>query len=219
MTKTTLHQSDIDNAAAPLEQALVPFTHRFPGDSGARQPVHTVYGGAHLFKSDTTVKLGALALRSLDEFAPDAATFAHAIGLDDTWSDRIYARVLKKLKREPVEDFRIDFEDGYGNRPDDEEDGHAAAAAREVAMGMKNGALPPFLGIRIKTFSQELMPRALRTMEIFLTTLVDAAGALPPWFVVTLPKIQIVEQVTALADAFDALEPRMALAAGALKME
>jgi hypothetical protein len=104
---------------------------RFPGDSGARQPVHTVYGGAHLFKSDTTVKLGALALRSLDEFAPDAATFAHAIGLDESVAERIYARVLEKLKREPVEDFRIDFEDGYGNRPDDEEDGHAAPRRRK----------------------------------------------------------------------------------------
>ncbi|HJW94484.1 MAG TPA: phosphoenolpyruvate kinase [Thermoanaerobaculia bacterium] len=219
MTKTTLHQSDIDNAAAPLEQALVPFTHRFPGDSGARQPVHTVYGGAHLFKSDTTVKLGALALRSLDEFAPDAATFAHAIGLDDTWSDRIYARVLEKLKREPVEDFRIDFEDGYGNRPDDEEDGHAAAAANEVAIGLKNGTLPPFIGIRIKPFTQELMRRSVRTLDIFLTTLLEKAGSLPPWFVVTLPKIQLPQQVTMLADLYDALEPKLGLGAESLKLE
>ncbi|HEY4641874.1 MAG TPA: phosphoenolpyruvate kinase, partial [Thermoanaerobaculia bacterium] len=219
MTKTTLHQSDIDNDAAPLEQALVPFTHRFPGDSGARQPVHTVYGGAHLFKSDTTVKLGALALRSLDEFAPDAATFAHAIGLDDTWSDRIYARVLEKLKREPVEDFRIDFEDGYGNRPDDEEDGHAAAAANEVAIGLKNGTLPPFIGIRIKPFTQELMRRSVRTLDIFLTTLLEKAGSLPPWFVVTLPKIQLPQQVTMLADLYDALEPKLGLGAESLKLE
>ena len=127
--------------------------------------------------------------------------------------------MLEKIRREPVEDFRIDFEDGYGNRPDAEEDGHAAAAAREVAVGMKNGTLPPFIGIRIKQFSQELMPRAVRTMDIFLTTLLDAAGALPPWFVVTLPKIQLTQQVTALADHFDALEPKLGLAAGALKME
>ena len=39
----------------------------------------------------------------------------------------IYRRVTEKLQREPVEDFRIDFEDGYGNRPDDEEDGHAVS--------------------------------------------------------------------------------------------
>jgi citrate lyase beta subunit len=214
-----LTQNEIDNAAAPLEQALIPFTQRFPGDSGARQPVHTVYGGAHLFKSDTTVKLGALALRSLDEFAPDAPTFAHAIGLDDALSDRIYGRVLEKLKREPVEDFRIDFEDGYGNRPDDEEDGHAAAAATEVATGLANGTLPPFIGIRIKPFTQELMRRSVRTLDIFLTTLIEKAGKLPPWFVVTLPKIQLPQQVTMLADLYDTLEPRLGLPPGALRLE
>jgi len=215
----TLTQNEIDGAAAPLERALVPFTNRFPGDSGARQPVHTVYGGAHLFKSDTTVKLGVLALRSLDEFAPDAKTFASAIGLDEAVADRIYARVLEKLKREPVEDFRIDFEDGYGNRPDDEEDGHAAAAATEVATGLKNGTLPPFIGIRIKPFTQELMRRSVRTLDIFLTTMLEKAGKLPPWLVVTLPKIQLPEQVTMLADLYDTLEPRLGLPAGALKLE
>ena len=63
---------------------------------------------------------------------------------------------VDKLKREAVEDFRIDFEDGYGNRPDAEEDGHAVAAALEVAHGLEDGTLPPFIGIRIKTFSSEL---------------------------------------------------------------
>ncbi|HKS24159.1 MAG TPA: phosphoenolpyruvate kinase [Thermoanaerobaculia bacterium] len=202
-----------------LQDALAALAKRYPGESGARQPVHTVYGGAQLFKSDTTVKLGALGLRALNEHGGTPAEFARAIGISEALAETIHARVVDKLKREPVEDFRIDFEDGYGNRPDDEEDGHAAAAAREVATGMKNGTLPPFLGIRIKTFSQELMPRAVRTMEIFLQTLMESAGALPPWFVVTLPKIQLVEQVTALADIFDALEPKLGLPAGALKME
>jgi hypothetical protein len=236
-TLMKLTQNEIDNAAAPLEQALVPFMNRFPGDSGARQPVHTVYGGAHLFKSDTTVKLGSLALRSLDEFAPDAPAFARAIGLPDALSERIYARVIEKLKREPVEDFRIDFEDGYGNRPDDEEDGHAAAAANEVAIGLKNGTLPPFIGIRIKPFTQELMRRSVRTLDIFLTTLLEKGGdhvartllsapraaqtgvSVPHRFVVTLPKIQLPQQVTMLADLYDALEPKLGLAAGALKLE
>ncbi len=216
---TTLSDDVLRDVLAPLARANAVFAARQPGDSGARQPVHTVYGGAHLFKSDTTVKLGALALRSLDEFAPDAPTFAHAIGLDDTLSDRIYARVLEKLKREPVEDFRIDFEDGYGNRPDDEEDGHAAAAATDVATGLANGTLPPFIGIRIKPFTQELMRRSVRTLDIFLTTLIEKAGKLPPWFVVTLPKIQLPEQVTMLADLYDTLEPRLGLSAGALRLE
>src|SRR5437763_15489793 len=118
MTKTTLTQAEIDSSASPLEQALIPFTQRFPGDSGARQPVHTVYGGAHLFKSDTAVKLGALGQRALRGHAPDANTFADAIGLSRSMAAIVYSRVTDELKREPVEDFRIDFEDGHGNRPD-----------------------------------------------------------------------------------------------------
>jgi citrate lyase beta subunit len=217
--KRTFSDDDIRAAAVKLDPALEKFMARFPGDSATRQPVHVVYGGAHLFKSDTTQKLGALALRALDEYAPDAATLGAAIGLDPRYRDVVYDRVIEKLRREPVEDFRIDFEDGYGNRADDEEDGHAAAAAREVAAGLKNGTLPPFIGIRIKQFSQELMPRSMRTLDIFVTTLLGEAGALPPNFVVTLPKIQLPQQVTALADLFDQMETKLGLSRHALRFE
>ena len=216
--KRSLKENEIRRARGTLDQALAVLAKRFPGDSGQRQPVHTVYGGAQLFKSDTTPKLGALALRSLNEFAPDPQSFARAIGLTSN-VETIYRRVVEKLRREPVEDFRIDFEDGYGNRPDEEEDGHAEKAAREVASGLANGTLPPFIGIRIKPFSQELTARSVRTLDIFLTTLIEAAGSLPPWFVVTLPKIQVPEQVTMLANLFDALEPKLRLSSGALKLE
>ena len=119
---------------------------QFPGDSPLRQPVHSVYGGAHLFKADAAQKLGALALRSLQEHAPDASALAGVLDLDRALADRIYLRVIDKLTREPVEDFRIDFEDGYGTRPDAEEDGHAVAAAGEVAKGLAAGTLSP-LGV------------------------------------------------------------------------
>jgi citrate lyase beta subunit len=217
--KTSLDEREVARAATSLDAALADFAQRFPGESAARQPVHTVYGGAQLFKSDTTRKLGEIALRSLDANAPDAMTLARAIGLERD-EETVYTRVVEKLKREPVEDFRIDFEDGYGNRPDDEEDNDAARCAREVATGMQNGMLPPFIGIRIKPFSQELMRRGVRTLDIFLTTLLEATGGkLPPWFVVTLPKIQLPEQVTLLADLYDMIEPRLGLAAGTLRFE
>jgi citrate lyase beta subunit len=217
--KRTLSETDIKTAAATLDPALEKFMARFPGESGARQPVHTVYGGAHLFKSDTPQRLGILALRALDEYGTDAATLGNAIGIDPRFREVVYTRVVEKLRREPVEDFRIDFEDGYGNRADDEEDGHASAAAHEVAASMKNGTLPPFIGIRVKQFSQELMPRAVRTLDIFISTLLDEAGTLPPNFVVTLPKIQLPQQVTALADLFDELEPKLGLPPHTLRFE
>src|SRR5437868_10861425 len=106
--KTALSDHDIRDAAAPLEASLERFAKRFPGESGARQPVHTVYGGAQLFKSDTTPKLGALAVRALEQNAPDALTLAGAIGLDARLAETVYTRVVEKLRREPVEDFRID---------------------------------------------------------------------------------------------------------------
>ena len=214
-----LTEGEIRKITNTLEKPLADLAARFPGESDQRQPVHTVYGGAHLFKSDTAPKLGTLALRVLNEHAPDAAAFAAAIGLPSADAETIYSRVIEKLKREPVEDFRIDFEDGYGNRPDDEEDRHAELAAREVAAGMRNRTLPPFIGIRVKPFSQELTRRSIRTLDVFLTTLLSEAGKLPPWFVVTLPKIQIIEQVTALAGLFETLEPKLALPSGALKFE
>ena len=196
------------------------FVKRYPGESARRQPVHTVYGGAHLFKSDTAVRLGQLAVRSFEAFAPDAATFGAALDLPGHIRETIYERVGEKLTREAVEDFRIDFEDGYGTRPDAEEDGHAASAAQEVAKGMAAGTLSPFIGIRIKTFSEELHARSIRTLDLFLTTLVAASGGkLPDNFVVTLPKIVNPEQVAALADIFDEIEPKLGLAAGTLKME
>ncbi|HVR42028.1 MAG TPA: phosphoenolpyruvate kinase, partial [Thermoanaerobaculia bacterium] len=191
----------------------------FPGDRGERQPIHTVYGGAQLFKSDTTVKLGTLALRALKEYGPDPETFGEAIGIEAPLARTVYPRVVEKLEREAVEDFRIDFEDGYGNRPDEEEDAPAAAAARELAAGMENGTLSPFSGIRIKPLTRELMRRSIRTLDVFLTTLMEAAGRLPPGFVVTLPKIQLPEQVTLLADLYERLEPKLGLAAGSLRLE
>ena len=193
----------------------------FPGESAARQPVHTVYGGAHLFKSDSAPKLGAVALAALDEYAPEAQTLASALGLGkEVDAPSIRVRIVEKLRREPVEDFRIDFEDGYGNRTDVEEDGHARAAAEEVTAGLKAGTLPPFIGIRIKPLSKELHPRSLRTLDIFVTTLARGAGRkLPPNFVVTVPKLMAPAQVALAAMACDALERRLRLAKGALKLE
>jgi citrate lyase beta subunit len=128
--------------------------------------------------------------------------------------------VRDKLGREPVEDFRIDFEDGYGNRPDDEEDGHAVAAAQQVSAGMAAGTLPPFLGIRVKPLSGELAARSLRTLDVFLTELLGTtSGTLPANFVVTLPKIQSRTDVEVLIEAFEQLEDRLDIENGALRVE
>jgi hypothetical protein len=250
--KRTLHPDSHKELTIRLEQAHKAFQKRYPGSTGERQPVHTVYGGAHLFRADIAKRLGEAAVRSLDEFAPNFATFAKILGLPgadrlpespdaaatiaksidaDAEAARkenrpawfaltIYRRVREKLKREPVEDFRIDFEDGYGNRPDAEEDGHAEAAASEVASGMNAGELPPFIGIRIKPFTEELRNRSIRTLDIFLTELATRTrGRLPRNFFLTLPKVTLPDEVAALADVCARLEPLLDLEPGALRFE
>jgi citrate lyase beta subunit len=220
MPDTTIPDKSLASIVDVLDKANVGVAERFPGDSSARQPVHVVYGGAHLFTADAARKLGRLALRTLQEHAPDAASLASALGLDPAIAARIYPRVVEKLTREPVEDFRIDFEDGFGNRPDHEEDEHAQRAAAEVAAGIKDATLPPSIGIRIKPLNEELKRRSFRTFDLFLTTLLEkSGGTLPPNFVVTLPKITAPEQVAALASACDAFEYWRDLAGLALRFE
>ena len=159
-------------------------------------------------------------MRALDEYAPDASTLAWVLGIAPAAAERVYSRVRDKLQREPVEDFRLDFEDGYGNRPDAEEDGHAESAAVEVATGANNGTLPPFIGIRIKNLGNDMRGRALRTAHLFIERLLkENRGRLPSNFVVTLPKITARSQVGRLADAFEEIERTHDLAGGALRME
>ena len=217
---TTLQADALGDVFARLRGANLAFARRYPGESGLRQPVHVVYGGAHLFQADSAARLGALALRTLEEYAPTPEDLARAAGLPESLASTIHTRVFEKLHREPVEDFRADFEDGYGNRPDAEEDGHAESVAREMAAGAAAGTLPPFIGIRIKPFNEELRGRSVRTLDLFLTTLArETGGRLPDNFVVTLPKVTIPEQVTALADLFDRFEPALGLPAGSLRLE
>ncbi|MCE3282072.1 MAG: phosphoenolpyruvate kinase [Chitinophagaceae bacterium] len=234
-----------------LRSANLRFQQTYPGDKPDRQPVHTVYGGANLFKSDTCVKMGDIALRNLQAYAPNFVVLAKVLRLEgfeqlpDSQADiealtvklagmkesarkkesgwlaySVYNKIIEKLKREPVEDFRIDFEDGFGNRPDDEEDATAVNAASELAVGMQNKTISPFIGIRIKPFTEDLKGRGVRTLDIFLTALLSKTGGkLPDNFVVMLPKVTIPEQVTTLVRLFEIIEKQNNLANGSLRME
>ena len=203
-----------------MREATDRFALTHSGESSNRQPVHTVYGGAHLFRADVAAKFGSHALRFMDEHAPDPGGLAHAFDVSNELADAVYGRVREKLAREPIEDFRIDFEDGYGLHADDEEDGCAIAAAREVARGMVGASLPPFLGIRVKALSGGTARRAVRTLDLFLSELLaQSGGALPDNFVVTLPKVVLREQVAAFTGLLEQLEGGLGLERGRLMIE
>lgn len=248
---TTIPSNKKEQLLAELGRANAAFNRIYKGDRSERQPVHTVYGGANLFKHDTAANLGEKALEAFHTYAPDFVRFGklfQLVGSDkmDTafqtaaeWqrdyealspalqrkhpghlSYQVYHKVLRKLQTEAVEDFRIDFEDGYGNRSNEEEDQTAQTAALECAKGMELNTLPPFIGIRIKPFTEDMKVRGLRTLDIFITTLAKATGGrLPNNFIVMLPKVTIPEQVSTLVGFFELLEAGLGLPQGALQME
>src|SRR3990167_8245163 len=250
--KLTLTDADTQSILSRLADSNRRHSSVYPGDSSARQQVHTVYGGANLFKAGGAQKLGSLALKALETYAPDFCTLARVLGFPGAESlpstsfeiktlaaaieadpaglknsnpaawpaHTVYARVVKKRKGEPVEDSRIDFEDCCGIRPDAEGDADAVRCAEEVAKGMEEKNLPPFIGIRIKTFTEECRKRYVRTLDLFLTRLAELTkGALPENFVITLPKVTHPEQVTALADLLDIIEAKCGYAKNALQLE
>jgi citrate lyase beta subunit len=252
----SIADNDKETLLSSLKSANLAFQQTYPGDKPDRQAVHTVYGGANLFKSDTCIKMGEIALKNLQAYSPDFVTLANVLKIEGykempdpykksdkhkiqklvkkldkmkeperkeeaAWlSYSVYNKIIQKLNTEAVEDFRIDFEDGFGNRPDDEEDATAVNAANELAKGMKNKTVSPFIGIRIKPFTEDLKYRGVRTLDIFLTTLLEKTkGKLPDNFVVMLPKVTIPEQVITLVRLFEIIEKKNNLTSGSLKME
>lgn len=186
-----------------------------------RRPVHSVYGGAQLFRSDVGAKLGELGRRSVAQFAAAQADWAKELGVtgDDSYIAALLGRVSDKLQREAVEDYRIDFEDGYGLRSSEEEDADARAAGEAVARGIAAGSLPPFLGIRLKPFSRDVVSRCSRTLGLFLAGVGDAAERLPEPFLITLPKVRTASEVSVLTDMLGAAERAFGLREGQLAIE
>ena len=198
-----------------LAQADAELADRYPGDPGTRQPVHTAYVPADRFSARTHREWGDAAVRLLDDHAASAAALASATGVA---ADEVHDRVRDKLARQPVEDLRVDFEDGYGVRADDEEDAAAVAAATAVAAAASADDGPTWIGLRAKSLEAATRRRGLRTLELVVTGLLEAGG-LPDGFVVTLPKVTSVTQVEAMAEVCTALEQAYGLAAGRLGFE
>jgi citrate lyase beta subunit len=163
---------------------------RYPGERAGRQPVHTVYVPAD--KLDGFRDWGTLALAAMDEH-------------DFPWSD---PAVRDKLAREPIEDLRVDFEDGYGVRDDDQED----AAVRKAAGILRDGPRPPFVGLRIKSLEAATRHRSLRTLDLFLESFQDS-------FTITLPKVSGTDQVASMVTLCEKLELGYGLSAGFLTFE
>ncbi|GGO96314.1 DUF6986 family protein [Wenjunlia tyrosinilytica] len=218
VVRTSLPDAVRAEVDASLSEVDAELTRRYPGDPGSRRPVHTVYVPADAFARDTVASWGRRALEALDEHAPDAASFARVLGLPDDLAGPVHDRVRAKLEREPVEDLRIDFEDGYGPRPDGEEDAAAERAAELIGAAAADGTAPPFAGIRMKCMESAVRARGIRTLDIFLTRLLEAGG-LPRGLVLTLPKVTYPAQVEAMVRLCSEFERATGLPEGRIGFE
>ncbi len=251
MSKTVLHDGD-EGVLLIVKDAKAKRVKALKTNSTSRSPVHVVYGGAHLFKSDTPRKLGEIALRSLETYTPNFVEFADAIWLKGcetlphfansiaelekqrrkngkkvkaenyaawfAWT--VYQRTIEKLQNEPIEDFRIDFEDGYGFRSNAEEDADTVTAAGELATAFNEKTITYFSGFRIKPFANETKERAVDTLKLFFDTFLKATKRkLPDYFVVTLPKVTDKNEVTELCKHLKKIEKGADLNEGAIKIE
>ncbi|GAB90508.1 DUF6986 family protein [Gordonia rhizosphera] len=200
-------------ARARIEEILAPvdadLAARYPGDRAAAQPAHTVYVGAADVDEDTPTSWGTRA----DEIAAAATEVLTDLAGDDP---AVIDLVRARLRTSPIEDLRIDLEDGYGWRADAVEDADARRAGEILAAWTRRRPITPrSAGVRAKGLGEAERSRGLRTLELVL----DGAGGVPDGFVFTVPKLRDVRQVDAVNLLCSDLERVHGLPDGVLRYE
>ncbi|WP_113905018.1 DUF6986 family protein [Brevibacterium celere] len=226
--------NEIDALLADTDELL---STRYPGDRDVRQPVHTVYVPAHLSSPTLPREWGEQALTFVDDNggmvqlaervivaarkesgapANQALMSLHQVARE---AELLANAVTEKLRTEPIEDLRLDFEDGFGHQGDEAEDTWAPEAGRIAVAALAEPTAPAFIGIRFKCLEADTRARGLRTLDLFLSSVIEAHGSLPAQLVLTLPKVSTVDQVTAMVIACRALESEHGLPAGSITFE
>lgn len=204
----------IDQTVSATDQLL---KKNYPGDAGNRQPVHTVYVSADKFNVNFAADWASQGLAAVEQHG-GLVGLGELLGQEGELLHAVAERVAHKLSSEPIEDLRLDFEDGFGDRGDEAEDAAAVAAAQAVHAAVEAKTAPPFIGIRFKSFEEATRARGVRTLDLFVSTLAQA-GELPAGLVLTLPMVSTVEQVQAMDFAVGRLEEIHGLEAGRLRFE
>jgi citrate lyase beta subunit len=217
--------AELDAALASADAGLAA---HYPGEDGRRAPVHTVYVSADRYTEQLPHEWGQQALAAVDELIATPDELAALLDLDPATAADVLPRVRAKLAQEPIEDLRIDFEDGYGPHSDAEEDSAASFAGRVLATSWTQSlsppavaSPPPFAGIRFRSLEPATRRRGVRTVDRFLSAWLAAA----PWppnsatLLLTLPKVTHVDQVSAFVGVCVALEAAHGLPTDALRFE
>lgn len=220
MVSTSLEYSKVEQRLAQLSAVDERVAVRYPGASGARQPVHTCYVPADKVDVATVDRWAEQALDALDEHAPTPRDLAEILGWGPELADAVHPRVRARLADAPLEDLRMDFEDGYGRRDDQVEDEDAQRMAGLLAQWLLDGVQPRNFGLRVKSFDDAgLRARSVRTLDIFLTSLLEQWGSLPDGLVLTFPKVVDVAQVEVFVEVLQLLEQQLGLGERALRFE
>lgn len=201
-----------DDELAPDDSA---YAAAYPGPPGPG-PVHTVYVPVPRFVPGLVRAWGDDGVRAVTDHP--AQWSAILADLTEA-SAQLHALTMAKLAREPIEDLRIDFEDGFrahrGTAADDaEEDAQACRAAGVVAAS----TMPRSWGVRIRSLAGPTRRRGLRTLDLFLGELLRLEP-LPDGFVITLPKVTSLTQIQVFCDVLAVLEARHSLQSGSLRFE
>lgn len=204
----------LDEALVDADAAL---HTNYPGAPSGRHPVHTVYLPADRCTADDVRTFAATARDLLATYAPSADELARATGESADEVAAVYDRIVDKLERDPIEDLRADFEDGYGVRADDAEDGHLAGVLGAFGELAGEHRLPTWHGIRFKSFEAPTRSRAVRTLVDYLAGMTHAG--LLEGNVLTLPKVTSVDQVAAMNTACATLEHELELPSGSVRFE
>lgn len=222
MASTSLDTAETARRLARLTEVDEDVAMAFPGPGDERQPLHTCYVPANKVGPNTVRDWGEQALSVLDEHAPGPGELAAVLGMPHDRAEAVQPRVRDKIRHRPIEDLRIDFEDGYGGPDDAAEDADAERTAGVVAdwLGEADSIVPGNFGLRIKSYDDaRLRARSVRTLDIFLTELVRAHGTLPSGLRLTFPKVVDVRQVEVFVEILESLESTLGLREGALGFE
>lgn len=206
---------------AQLDEELRASDEQAERDGSAKapawQPLHTVYVPADAYQPDLPHQWGSAALETLERVVKTPAALASLVDADPALGSRIFTSVSRKLASHPIEDLRLDFEDGLSCGPE-EEDRLIPQLAPRLLAAQEAGLMPAAWGIRFKSLERATRERGLRTLIGVIDAVADD-GQLPPGFRLTLPKVTALEQVSAMARVCDWMERRHQLVPGSIRFE
>lgn len=214
-----LDEDVLSRLDAHLAETDARLARDYPGPAARRQPVHTVYVPADAPAPAGSVARawGDEALRLLEAHG-GVEQVCRELGIPDDLAGQVAPRVLRKLTEEPVEDLRIDFEDGYHHVDDASHDADVVRAVQQRRADEAAGTATGFWGVRFPCFEADTRARGLRTLDLTVGELVRTGG-LPDGLRLTFPKVTTATQVEALVMALRELERGHGLPEGRLSFE